>query len=218
MMKRFFTLLLALCLLAGVALAEEPHAAVPAEPAIAKPATLTAVGVAQVETKQDYGILHFELDVSAETVVLAQEKMESMLAALREALSTTGIQESETRGVYYDVQAVYDYNHTKYGEQRTLVGYSIQTTMEIHVEDMDDVVTIVAAVHEAGVNCSYDLVFETRDDPSAYDAALERAAQDALHKAQVLSAASGLALGELVSIEETESATQAVVKVTYTVK
>ena len=182
------------------------------------PALLTASGMAEAEIYQDYGVLHFALEETAETVIEAQDKMDATLVALRTALNAQGISDAEIRGANYEVHAVYEYNYTKYSDQRTLTGYNVLTAVEVHVQNTDNAVAIIAAVDSAGVNCSYDLVFETRDDPAAYDVALEKAAQEALRKAQVLANAAGLSLGELVSLEETEEESMAVVKVTYTVK
>ena len=152
------------------------------------------------------------------TVTEAQDKMDTVLAALHAALKAQGIDEAEIRAANYELHAIYEYNHTKYGENRTLKGYEVQTMVEVHVENTDKAVSLITAVNEAGVNCSYDLTYETREDPSAYAEALRSAAEEAMRNAQVLSEASGLKLAELVSIEETEEASMAVVKVTYTVE
>ena len=52
----------------------------------------------------------------------------------------------------------------------------------------------------------------------AYDAALKIAAQDALHKAELMAEACGLELDRMVSIEEAEDVNAAIVRITYTVK
>ena len=207
-MKRFFMLLMSLCLLAAPAFAEDAEA----------PATLTAVGTAETQLRNDYGILHFALEEKAVTVTEAQAKMDALLAALSAALEAQGIAVEEIRAANYELHAVYEYNHTKYGENRTLTGYEVQTMVEVHVENTDKAVSLISAVDEAGVKCSYDLTYETREDSAAYAAALKSAAQEAMRNAQVLSEASGLTLGSLVSIEETEEASMAVVKVTYSVR
>ena len=208
-MKRFFALLVILCLIAGVSYAEFlPDS----------PATLTAVGVATVEEKVDYGVLRFEMEASAQTVLLAQEQMDGTLTALRSALNAQGVDDSEIHSADYDLHGEYEYQYTKFSEQRVLTGYAIRTAQQLHVSDADQAAAIIAAVNEAGVNCSYSLVFETRDDPSAYAAALEKAAKQAFENARVLAQASGLELEKLVSVEETENELQAVVRVTYTVK
>jgi len=228
-MKRFLVLLLTLCLLAPCAAQAFTPTPTPTPPhlpgypvvigrSISDSATLTAIGTAKVEKQTDYGILRFDMEASAETVLLAQEQMESMTSSLRSALEAQGVAESEIRSADYDLRGVYEYNYTKYGEQRILTGYAITTAFLLHVESTDRAAALIAAVNETGVNCSYSLAFETRDDPEAYDVALAKAAKEAMRNAQVLAHASGLMLNELLSIEETENADQAVVHVTYSVK
>ena len=211
-MKRFIVLLTVLCLLASGCLAE----AVPS--AAQNPTLLTTVGTAEVELRHDYGILHFALEETAPTITGAQQRMDNMLAALRAALQAQGIADGEIHGANYEVHATYEYNYTKYSEQRILTGYNVQTTLEVPVADTETAVQLISAVDEAGVKCGYDLTFESRGDLSAYDAALEAAAQEALRKAQVLADASGLTLDTLISIEEISEREAAAVQVTYTVK
>lgn len=207
-MKRFFALLITLCLLGGSTCAEE----------IAGPATLTAVGVADVEDLTSRAILAIEMSVFGETVTQAQSQMDDKLTLLRNVLQEHGIESKTVRSTHYDVRGQYEYHYTKMTDTDLLTGYNVVVHLESYVSDEHNVGAIIDAVNAAGIDSSYDLTYETIDDPAAYDEALALAAQDALRKADLLAKACGFKLDDLVAIEEIEDTDSAIVKVTYTVK
>lgn len=209
-MKRFLSLLITLCLLYSFACAESP--------AQADPATLTAVGLCEVEERASLAILSIEVTAFGETVTEAQNQMDERLETLRAALQEQGIESSFMRSTHYDVRGQYEYHYTKMTETDLLIGYNVVAQLQSYMSDEQNVGAIIDAVNATGYDCSYDLSYEAIDDPEAYDAALAVAAQDALRKADMLAQACGLTLGRLISIEETEDTDTAIVKVTYTVK
>ena len=208
MMKRIFAILTALCLLFGFALAEEGIA----------PSTVTAVGCVTVEC-DSLSVLTCTLASFAPTVAEAQALMQDQLYPLREVLREQGVAEGDIASTSYDVQARYEYHHTKLTEKKLLNGYDVTVTLESRVADTHDVGTLIDAINAAGITCEYDLQYETVCTPEARDAALVEAAQEAMRKAGLLAEAGQVKLFELISLEESivESGA-AVVRVTYTVK
>jgi len=207
-LKRFIPLLLILCLLCTAACAQS----------ISEPATLTAVGIADVENAATRAVLSIEMSAFGETVTQAQSQMDAMLDSLHAALEAQGIEEKSIRSTRYDVRGQYEYHYTKITETDLLIGYDVVVQLETYVADSHDVGAIIDAVNAEGIDCSYDLAYEKIEDPAAYDAALKIAAQDALHKAELMAEACGLELDRMVSIEEAEDVNAAIVRITYTVK
>ena len=215
-MKRLIALVCSILLLVGCACAQELP--LPAEQPAPAAATLSAVGSAQPEVSGTRALITLSLSAEGKTVLEAQQQMDGMLTLLMDTLSAQGIEEKDVRDTRYDVTGMYEYNHTRLTENELLTGYRVLVEKQAYVQDPRDAVTLIDAVHAAGVSCEYDLGYETVSAPGALDAALAQAAQQAMLKAGILAEASGLKLDRLVSVEEMPETGMAVVRVTYTVK
>lgn len=209
-MKRFLACLLALCLLSGFAFAQEFSA-----PA---PSTLSTIGRAVVENSPTQAVLSFEMSSFGETVGEAQTLMESQLSALYAVLEAQGISQKAISSSRYDVHSRYEYHYTKMSETELLTGYDVEVAVQARVADAHNAAAIIDAVNLAGLDCGYDLLYETIRTSEAFDDALIRAAQEAMRKAGLLAESSGLKLYELISLEETLEEDAVVVRAIYTVK
>ena len=77
---------------------------------------------------------------------------------------------------------------------------------------------IIDAVNASGLDCSYDLTYESTLNQTRRDQALAEALQDAMRKAQIMADAGGFTLVNLVSIQEQPTDGAAMVEVTYTIE
>lgn len=207
-MKRFITLFLMLCLCTGLACAEEAPA----------PATLTAVGTAEVEQLEHYTLLTIGLRAEAQTVALAHQQLESMRETMLNVLAQMDIQQDQLHYTYYDVESVYDYHHTKMTETRLLKGFIAQIAVQMRLEDSRKAGLVVDALQTAGLDCERELSFESEALAGAEEAAIAKASQDAKAKAQALAEAFGVKLGSLVSVHQTAAGDTVEVEAVYTVE
>jgi len=209
-MKRLIPLFLMLCLCAGIACAETVQEA--------NPATLTAVGTAQVEQLEHYTLLTLGLRAEAETVTLAHQQLEAMRETMLKVLAQMGIAEEQLNYTYYDVESVYDYHHTKMTETQLLKGFIAQIAVQMRLEDSLKAGLVVDAVHTAGLDCESELSFESEALTGAAEEAIAKASEDAKLKAQALAQAFQVKLGSLVSVQQTADSNTVEVQVVYTVE
>ena len=127
-MKRFFCLLLALCLTLcfGLALAEN------AAPE-ASPATLTVTGEAQVIIPADYAQLVLGVSTQDESVTTASTINSTTLDAVIEALHGIGIAPEDIVTENLSVSPMYDYQYGKLGESQTVIGYQVENRLRVTV-------------------------------------------------------------------------------------
>ncbi len=203
MCKRFWVLLIALCL---------PLCA------LGEAITLTATGASEVEGTETAVLLRFGLSVEQDSMEAVQESLDGIVASLREILSANGIEGDAVRVTEGSVRAVNEYHYTKLTEKATVAGYAASSQMEVRVEQPQRTDEIITALHLSGIAESYELVPVTSATQEAKDAALARAAQEAMRNAEVLAQASGCELDQLFHIEEDVQEGTATVSVTYTLK
>ena len=81
----------------------------------------------------------------------------------------------------------------------------MQNTVTVIIHDLSMVGAVLDAAMEAGANTTYGISFSSTQANDAYQKALTRAVEDAMTKAQVLAAAAGVELGELIRIDATQN-------------
>lgn len=207
-MKRLIALFATLCLCVGSGCAEEAFA----------PATLTAVGTAQVEKLEHYTLLTLGLRAEAETVALAHQQLEAMRETMLTVLAQMDIAEEQLHYTYYDVESVYDYHYTKMTETQLLKGFIARIAVQMRLEDSLMAGLVVDAVHTAGLDCESELSFESAALTGAEEAAIAKASQDAMLKAQALAQAFGVELESLLSVHQTAAGDTVAVEAVYTVE
>jgi len=177
--------------------------ALAAIPALAEDdATVTAVGTASVTVVPDQASFTVGVSTQETQVQSAQATNAAAMNQVIEALKAQGVAAEDMQTQNYSVNAVYDYQYGKLGEQQTLVGYSVSNTVTVTVRVLDSIPALMDAAVTAGANLIYGISFESSASDAAADQALAAAAQDALRKAKLLAEALGQTAGEVVSLAE----------------
>ena len=81
----------------------------------------------------------------------------------------------------------------------------VPDVLSVTIRDLSQIGAVLDAAMSAGANTTYGISFSSTQENEAYQKALTRAVEDAAQKAQVLAAAAGKTLGELVTIDATNS-------------
>ena len=183
MLKR--TLILLICLLTALGSAQA--------------ATLTVRGDGAVSIKADRAEVVIGVRNRAEDAIQAQQGVNERIQAICDALLAMGIQRKDI-----STNAISLYPNTVWGDngEDRIEGYDASNTLCIVTTDMEGVGGIVDAAFSAGANELQYVRFTAAETGDAFDEALKLAVEDALHKAELIAEASGLELGELLSIDE----------------
>lgn len=122
------------------------------------------------------------------------EKLDEVLAYLKErGLADESI---KTSGFYLDPK--YDWS----GNTRKLVGYEMSTTVTVADVPVDEVGAMLTGVVEHGANEIDQVSYFSSQYDQAYNQALAKAIELSRSKGEALAAASGMKLGQVISIQE----------------
>ena len=186
-MKKMFAMLLCLAILAlgtGAALADGTK--------------LSVTGNGTVLVESDLAIVTVGVQETSKDVLEAQSTVNEKIAAIKQALLDTGVEESEINTDSINIYANYDYSDNT----EVIVGYTARNSLSVRTTDMDNVGSLIDAAFVAGANTLDNVQFTVQDDTQAREQALTMAVEDARRKADVLASAAGLQVASIERISE----------------
>src|SRR5258708_3626866 len=180
--------------------------AVAAAPARAQQTPLSPVssirvtGDAKVTAKPD----RVQIDVGVTTRAAQSQdaasqnarQVDAVLAAVRKATGPAAV----LKTISYSLNPTYQY-HPK-GEEPTITGYSAVNVVQVTLDDLAKIGTVIDSATLAGANHVQGVQFTLRDQDAVRAEALRQAATRARAEADVLAAALGLKVVRVLSAEE----------------
>lgn len=183
-MKKFLAVLMALCMLCSVALADE--------------AELTVEGVGRVYVEADQACIYLGLSLTDEDVTALQQKANETTDAICAALEAAGVDGKNISTNYFYINPRYDYS----GDVEQMIGYTLSNSLCIITDQIDQVGAYIDAAFAAGANTFDSINFSVKNDSEVRKQALEIAIANARSKAETIAAATGKTLGDLIEIAE----------------
>src|SRR3984893_10753699 len=122
-------------------------------------------------------------------------QVDAVLAAVRKATPAAVL-----KTVSYSLSPTYQY-HSK-GEEPTIAGYSAVNVVQVTLDDLAKIGTVIDSATLAGANHVQGIQFTLRDQDAVRAEALHQAATRARAEADVLAAALGLKVVRVLSVEE----------------
>lgn len=160
---------------------------------------VTGTGVVQVEPDSAVISLGVQTEASSAQAALSQNntKMETLLETLKESnIPTKNIQtQTLSLGPRYETN----------NGNRTLVGYTASNIVEVRIDNLDSLGTLLDKSVSNGANTVENIRFEISDPQKVTDQARQTAFETALHKAEELANLSNASLGPIMEIQETSS-------------
>lgn len=196
-MKKIISVVLAALLLAAWA--------VPALAEDAQPHVIRVSGNATISLAADTAVLQIGVNTRNESVRQAQSENAALMNAVISAIQQTGVDEKDIVTSQFNVFSNYEYHTSSLGQETRTLYYEVQNTVSVTIHEISQVGPVLDAAMEAGANTTYGISFSSTQANEAYQKALTRAVQDAMQKAQVIAAAAGVELGELVLINASEN-------------
>lgn len=191
-MKRILTLVLAVMMLfCGAAFADD--------------GSITVSGSARVNVDADCVSAVLGVSLSGKDLTALQQQANSTIDAICNALVGAGMDEKNisTNSIY--INPYYDsaYSISRGSGEERLQGYTIDNSLTIQTDEIDQLGAYIDAAFAAGANSLNSINFSAKDDSAARKRAMEDAVKDALFKAEIIAAAAGRTLGEVEDITET---------------
>lgn len=162
--------------------------------------TIHVIGSGSVAGEPDIATLDVGVSVEKETVAEAREEAASAMTALINSLKANDVAEKDIKTENFNIYPQYDY-----GEKvRTLRGYRVNNTVRAKVRELETLSEVIDDAAAAGGNSTVinSIQFAIDDTAPLQTQARNLAVKDAEAKAQTLAEASGVRLGEPVTITE----------------
>lgn len=127
---------------------------------------------------------------------------QSMQKLFRE-LKAGGVEEKNIQTSQFSVNPVY--SRAKNNEPAIITGYRVTNTVNVTITEIDKLGNLLDVVVKAGGNRINGIRFSIADASALLDKAREEAVKNAVHKAKLYVGAAGVALGQILSIQESGS-------------
>ena len=177
-----------------------------AVPALAENGRVIQVsGSGVVSLAADTASIQIGVVTRSDNVKDAQQENANRMAAVLEAIKKAGIEEKDIMTSQFNVYSGSDYSSDMLGRETRTPYYQVNNNVTVTIHDLTMVGAVLDAAMEAGANTTYGISFSSTQANEAYRKALTRAVEDAMMKAEVLAAAAGVELGELIQIEAVQN-------------
>ncbi len=162
--------------------------------------TIHVTGSGSVTGEPDIATLDVGVSVEKETVAEAREEAASAMTALINSLKANNVAEKDIKTENFSIYPQYDY----IGNGRILRGYRVNNTVRAKIRELGTLSDVIDGAAEAGGNSIVinSIQFMIDDTTPLQTQARSLAVKNAEAKAQTLAAASGVRLGEPVTITE----------------
>jgi uncharacterized protein YggE len=165
--------------------------------------TITVKGIGKVSAKPDYIVLSMSLkakDMDYEKMMsLAAEQLER----LREAIIKVGFQRDDLKTSNFDVQPEFQSERDNNGNyKRWFDGYVCNHALKLEFDfDMERLARTFSALAKCLAEPEFSVQFTVKDKDAVSVELLKNASENAKAKAEVLASATGVVLGQLITID-----------------
>ena len=163
--------------------------------------TLIVEGEGQVSRAPDHAVIEVSLREQGRDAGAILLNLRNRVDSVINALKENGIDAKHIATQRLDVRLDYDYDQ----KQRAPRDYIASTSLRIRQDDLSKLATVLDVASALDVDGISDLRFRYDPTQADYDLALTRAVKAALHKAELIAAASGQSLGSIQEIRENGS-------------
>lgn len=162
-------------------------------------------GTGTVYAKADIANLQVGLRTGTKTTPAlatseSTKKMNDVVAVLKEL----GVEEKDIKTTGYSLNPVYNYTNQR-GQE--LVGYEVTQNLTLKIRDLAKIGDIIAKTTEKGANQIGGINFTIDDEFALKNQARELAIEKAKEKAELIAKQSGMKLGEVKSVYESQEQT-----------
>ena len=164
--------------------------------------TITVRGTGKVSLRPDQVEITLTLTAENMSYDAAMDAAAGQLASLRDALVAIGYEKDALRTTSFDVSTRYDYRHDDKGNStRVFLGYACTQSLRLVFPfDAARLGETLSAIAGCTADPELNIRFTVAEPSAVSDELLRSAADSARQKAEVLAAASGVRLGQLVKV------------------
>jgi uncharacterized protein YggE len=162
---------------------------------ISEDSKVSVSGSGAVELEPNYATISVGVTAQAKTAQEAASTMSDGIDAVVDTLVALGISRNELPTNRFDISPVRDR-----ADYQKIVGYSASVSLELRIEELDQIARHLSAVVDAGATDVGNVVFRSTEMEAARHEAVRLAVASATSEARVVAEASGARLGALIDI------------------
>lgn len=169
------------------------------------PRTITVTGEGKVRVKPDTASVSAGVVTEADTARAALDKNTERMLQVMGGLLEAGIAQDDLQTSQFSVSPVYSRPPRNPSGPRVdpkIIGYRVSNTATAIVRDLERIGSVLDKVVTLGANSVGGPSFFLDEPRPRLDEARKQAVADALRKAELLSAAAGVKLGEILTLRE----------------
>ena len=165
--------------------------------------TITIKGIGKLSLKPDQTVVSLTLKAVHADYDKAMDEAAKHLEQLRSAITKIGFAKDELKTTRFDVGTEYENERDKTGNYKLrFVGYRVTHGLKLEFDfDSQRLSKVLGAIAVCIAEPELNVQFTVKDKEAVNAALLENACVNAKVKAEILTKASGVTLGELVSID-----------------
>ena len=165
--------------------------------------TITVKGTGSVSARPDYIILMFSISAKDPDYETAMKTASERIAALEAAALAAGFEKGALKTAGFSVNTQYETVKDDCGNfQSVFAGYSCSYRLKLAFDfDSGRLAAVLSAAAGSGAEPEVGISFTVKDPAKVNEALLASAAANGRAKAEILCRASGVELGQLVSID-----------------
>jgi len=163
---------------------------------------ISTSGTGRVTVQPDRAVISLGVTTQAEEAAAAMDQNSEQMQAVVDALVAAGIPEEDIQTRILNLNPRYDQPQPPDQTSGQLIGYEASNLVEVRLEDVGTIGSVIDAAVQAGANQIQSMRWEVSDQVDVLDQAREAAWQDALHKAEQLAGLAGGELGQVVTLNE----------------
>jgi len=164
-------------------------------------------GQGKVDVTPDLAIISVGIQSQEASVADAQSEASDAMNKVVQALKDQGVADTDIQTSYFNISQVTQWDNNK--QTSVVTGYSVTNTVTVKVQKVDNAGNIIDAVVAAGGDFTRvnGITFTLQDATSttAYNNARAQAIDDAMSKAQQMASKSGVKLGKITYMTESNN-------------
>jgi len=160
-------------------------------------------GEGKVSIVPDIAKLTLGVENNGQNLKNVQEQVDVISQNLIKELKSLGISEDKIKTTNYAVYPQYDYDSAL----REITGYQVSISYEVEIEQFEKINKVLESATSLGVNTIGGINFEINEKTKKekLQEAREEAVKEAKEKAKGLASASGITLGKIVNVTESQN-------------
>ena len=165
--------------------------------------TITVKGVGTASTPPDLTVISLNIIEKAKEYVDSINGANNRIEKLQKAIDTVGFAKDDLKTLSFNARTNYENYRDENGVyNQRFVGYVCEYQLKLSMDFNNKRLSqTLEAIANSGANAEQSIVFTVKEPEKVSARLLKAATENAREKAEVLCAASGVTLGELVNIE-----------------